>query len=1350
MSVPSPYTAGPRLADDPRGDPAAQAIASLRGYAYQLYASALAWMELRNGQELHLEVAKDYATVAKDALNAVEVKDTQASVTINLQDVRDTLDAFVDLVERNPGREVTLRFLSTAPIGVERSTKHRAGSEGALNYWRRAAAGADIAPLRQVLSELDLTPKVRAYIDARDDTALRKDFLRPLHWHCGRPPLDDLRSDLEAAIVTFGADRLHLPPSESSRISGLILERVLATVVKPLPRRLTASDLLTLFEDATRISLPRHELDALVRSLANQIAGQQSGAQSPTIEDVRILDSERDIPLPVTLAERPALVADIHGRMNRNGIAFVTGGTGFGKTILARLSARAHGGNWYVVDLRDVSAPEAAELLHRAAARFSLVNPEGIILDDLNEIEDPTVRRSLNRMMLALQRRDALCVVTAYREPSARAISELGIDPSAHVAVPDLTVEEVGQLVTAAGGDAATWAKWVHAGGEFGHPQLVQAIIVGLRARSWPQAELQSLKAYNRAPEVETEQRATRQRLVAAVPEDAKSLLYRMSLFIGRFNRPLVLAVAGLAPAIGRPGEQLDSLIGPWVDQAAQDELRISPLLVNAGKEILGPVEQEAVHRAVAEAILEPRQLDITKANAAFLHALLGKAEVPLTKFGYSILMANPRVRRMLPDWMTTLRLHRTDRPIYPEKPYLSGLLRLGQLLLLLEKENLPNIRSCWNALIVELEQETNIKARERFEFIILSKVLVHSPFASAIPGWIEAVLRFHELSAVRPEGKKLLESMKQPVDGKPSPSPVGMFFITQAHGVLTVANLGAAFDKFDALTPDQRQFLFADVFAIPGDFGMLVNHAWLEEHKTGNIDWLTCAQLYERMAAQAQSWGYRELALRCHVARGVMFDEYGSADDRALKALDEAEKSLGADPVLSRARAKILYRRKDHAGALKLLREAAAGTALNDPVERTFMLREAGISAGELGAWADARKWFAAARESACLAKGIGMRPMAVGLRADEAIAAFRSNDASASLTGMDLVLEELDTVDSKKSIKGAYCHRVVGHTILWLYGQTTMQRVTIAGEDFGMVPGMCSNSEPPDLRDLPLASRDYLRYFLAEAEIATGATAGIVSGLRQRLKNRAIPAMEIGVRNASLARAIKEHDAPGFVQHLTAWVDADLYLKANIAALQGMGPTTPAYGEIESATPERWQTSEALLVIEDALLSFGLAAALAGNHAVIASLHDRWAETMPEGFPGGRILKIMAKDEMPGDRLEDQIAAQVRKVAQNTGLDPDDIFVAGLRFTEAVKRSNFKRHLEPTLCTWTKQRWQYALDEQRFLLRNPLQTSTAIEHAVASDKADLNSTGRILLAAEPAVRSQLGQSFRDYLQAL
>jgi hypothetical protein len=45
MPLPTPFSAGPRLSGPPLGDPATQAVASLRGYAYQLYASGLAWLD---------------------------------------------------------------------------------------------------------------------------------------------------------------------------------------------------------------------------------------------------------------------------------------------------------------------------------------------------------------------------------------------------------------------------------------------------------------------------------------------------------------------------------------------------------------------------------------------------------------------------------------------------------------------------------------------------------------------------------------------------------------------------------------------------------------------------------------------------------------------------------------------------------------------------------------------------------------------------------------------------------------------------------------------------------------------------------------------------------------------------------------------------------------------------------------------------------------------------------------------------------------------------------------------------------------------------------------------------------
>jgi hypothetical protein len=351
--------------------------------------------------------------------------------------------------------------------------------------------------------------------------------------------------------------------------------------------------------------------------------------------------------------------------------------------------------------------------LELALGSLSLSNPAGIILDDLNEIEDPTVRRTLSRFLAALRRRDALCLITCYREPSARAFSELGIDRAGHLGVPDLTVEEVGALVTAAGGDSATWANVVHMAGAFGHPQLVQAVISGLRARSWPKDALGRLKAFERSADVEAERLATRRRLVSAVPEEGSTLLYRISLLLDRFDRALVLALGALNPAVGNPGEQLDTLIGPWIELVGQGRLRVSPLLQNAGQEILTAEEQPLVHRTAAEQIVAGRAINVDKANSAFLHGLLGKSELSLMKLAYAVIRADAETRRILSEWILALRLHRMDCPIYPDKPTLSLTLRFAQFLLVAGSENVAAIRKCSQVLKEELNEEPDTTVRK-------------------------------------------------------------------------------------------------------------------------------------------------------------------------------------------------------------------------------------------------------------------------------------------------------------------------------------------------------------------------------------------------------------------------------------------------------------------------------------------------------------------------------------------------------------------------------------------------------------------------------------------------------------
>ena len=101
---------------DPQADKTRQAVRALGGYAYQCVTAASAWINIKKEGRLYLEVAEDYALLAKKTLYAKQVKDTKKSgpVTLNDSGVRKAIQSFVDLVERNPEIDIQLHFMTTS------------------------------------------------------------------------------------------------------------------------------------------------------------------------------------------------------------------------------------------------------------------------------------------------------------------------------------------------------------------------------------------------------------------------------------------------------------------------------------------------------------------------------------------------------------------------------------------------------------------------------------------------------------------------------------------------------------------------------------------------------------------------------------------------------------------------------------------------------------------------------------------------------------------------------------------------------------------------------------------------------------------------------------------------------------------------------------------------------------------------------------------------------------------------------------------------------------------------------------------------------------------------------------
>jgi len=401
------FTPGPSFDSAPAGDKERQAIDSLRGYAYQIAASTVAWLDLDDTARLYLEVAEDYATLAADKLNAVQVKDTKASgaITLNSQSVRDAIAHYVDLVARNQQRTVQLHFLTTSDITKERRVADRPGGEAGLIYWRKAAMGADVRPLRAILESSNFSDETREFILSRDDEALRRDLFRNVHWQCGQLDFSALLRELEERLVVLGTDRYRLRAPESRQLANVLMYHVLRkSVWKDANERvLTRADLDTAVHAATSVTLQRSAVDAIIAdraasALSGALAGGAQASLTLASSDLAYLVLSSDIPPPRGIISRPTVKSDISRVLAAQGLVFLVGGTGVGKSLLGRDVAGEFAGSFILADVRDATAVEARWRLNAIVGRLGATASRALIVEDLNHLEDTSVLLSLGAM----------------------------------------------------------------------------------------------------------------------------------------------------------------------------------------------------------------------------------------------------------------------------------------------------------------------------------------------------------------------------------------------------------------------------------------------------------------------------------------------------------------------------------------------------------------------------------------------------------------------------------------------------------------------------------------------------------------------------------------------------------------------------------------------------------------------------------------------------------------------------------------------------------------------------------------------------------------------------------------
>jgi hypothetical protein len=1298
------FGTGARL-EEPRGDEARQAVAALRGYTYQLHAAALAWLGLQDGEFLHLEVAEDYAVASREALSGTQVRDTAASgrLTLHSAYVRQTIDSFVDLRARNPGRRLSLHYLTTSELGQERGGEIEGG---ALQSWRRAASGGDVTLLRRAILQLDLAVETKEWLEGLSEQAFRSEFLAQIHWQCGAPPLAGLRDDLESGLVEFVASTRRLPGQVGRDVAPAVVEKVLMTSVSE-DRRLRRADLLDLVDRAAMVTVPlRHVLpDPQAMQFARQA----------------LLVPLVDMPFPQLVAPRSALVATIGDSLAASGVALLWGGTGLGKSLVARLAATATGEDWAIVDFRDLGPAESAARLELVLGEVSVGSKRSLIVDDLNEQDHPTVRSRLSRLVAAQRRRDARVIVTHYLRATPALVHALGADATASIEVPYFNELEVTDLLRLVGGTPAHVAPVLRATAE-GHPQLTVAMLLQLSREGWP--VLDDEQVLDRGPtDLELERRVARRMLLRNTDETMRTLLFRTTLVRGAFDRETALGLGSIYPVVATPGLVLDRLVGPWIEQAHGQRLRVSPLLQNAAEEVLSSDQCRTIHLTIARNLLERETLSVLDAGTLLHHALRSRDGRTVSGLAVTLIGAGTEALDVLAPYLAELASLSTTEPILPAAASASAQLRLGQLLFALASGDVTLGVRCRQAL----ERETATATMgSSFELLTLSKVLLSSNAGVFFPDWLAMLARADELIQAHPSLSAL--QMRGP-DVTPGPHGTGVFLATQLQSIETVRAFKALMEGLDTYSAEFRERALSSFRTGHGDLGILVNHGWLRESRKPGFDWEQAGADYDYCSQIAARWGNQTLAVRCVIAQSICYDESGGDPDRALQCLVDAETRLGFDIALVRARAKVHWGRREHSTALPLLAEAAR-VGGQDPVEQAFIAREAGISAAALGRWVDARGWFNRASQIIWGSPTRVTRAMAIGLKADAAHAAFQAGDPRGALEGFREAVLALPTIDPDGELSEAYCHRVVRHAVLWL-----VEALLPPGDgDMGWnyQAGMCSNPEPLEIiRTHPLGHIDVALYLLARADWALAEPTGFHRSFRDLLTEGPILTQEVSLAIFEDRQALEHHDPWDFSERVIRHAAVKRLLQGGLQPDESL--IAPRRGSIPDEPLDRSASEDLLDSGADYVLSFAIATTL-------AELEQPLDEVREAGLTDPRLSGLrdvfdrLGNPSGPANSQNEGVASTVSTLRNGPLSNPAEAWYAGAWLLIHLGSSQFCAYLEPAVVAWIFATWSRFTAESRFRLILPSVNCDPVERQLATSERGIQSAATLLLAAAPA----------------
>ena len=1337
-------------------DPTRDASASMGGYWAQVWRSVLVWLSLGDEERLFLEGAEDFDRIGPLGAEAVQVKNVVGNVTLRSQDAIDAIGHAWEHRQRNPDRAVRFRFLSIGGIGVEHRAPFGAGL-GGLQLWRDARVSQDPAfrmlSARKLadflLAEGKLTNPVQTFIRGATDDVLWAELIAPLDWDLDAATTTEVVAEVKDALVVLG-QTLSVSAPQAELVAEHLCAHANETATRQKDRILTRADLLRLFAEKTRISLPAAFADQLFAALERQFPG--AGAVPTAIGGAAVAIS-RPAPAPPRYFARVALLEDIDGRLSRRGALVLEGGTGVGKSTAAAGYVAAAGAPWGWVDLRGAETQTLANILHRVSAELVVdAGLAGLVLDDITLPADPRpLEAGLARIKAVLGARGGRLIITSAAPWPQRLRQTLDLDVDGVLGVEHFARAEIEAYLLDRGcppESAPTWAGFIELH-TLGHAQLVHARVATLQSDGFPEPILEDLPA---TPHDIAEARTEARRLVSTLAPSARDLVYRLSLMTVAFTRPQVMAIAALAPPIDEPGLVLDSLVGPWLEVIIDGLYRTSPLLQGMGGDVNGSDWALDAHRNIGRALSAFRTVTPTDVSAILYHATASRDWGTIARMSYGLLRADGETWSALAEslaWFTLIGTGAAANFVQAD-PFSRFLFRLLQYRIAAARAESDKAAQIWALFDAELPSDTTDDPLLMARYFFLATVLMRSEVAVPLATFVDIGLEYIVLSdrfavLLEEAASDEFDRLMAGPDGRPDKAGVAGYSLT-AH-LSDRAGLDALLTACEGRDESALRRLLWFVGGRETTGGIILDRAWLDEGKAIAPDWSACRASFERVYAFAQRLSLPGLAHAA--ARNICRLVAMNLKDRpsAIALADAFAAEIGWSPGLENEKASVLLDSGSEVQALSIWRRLLPTWTARDEfdLQITHSNRLAAIAAARLDLWAEAADWLKTAQATA----GHDQGPYHAGLIVDEAYARWKAGNTAAALDRLVAGVSAIDALAPDAIDRKAFMVRKrAGHVIMYMARAAAGHTLADLLEP---PPATCSLLEVLDTPDLPPTSSDGLWSLVVEFELEADLGDAILRVHENHLRASPFGLVRMSFGMTRIRQRLRALTFADFVEVAADWTEAFAlcrlyYMPGGLSGADPLPEGTPPVDPIDLD----------VTVIKTVLLNavFALTARAEVTDAMIADWRasaDRagllgevagWLDFMGQALVARSVNVRLAVQSAPIDWTWGIIANL--QLAADSDVTADELFGVHINWIRALRIVNAAFFALGDVEALITRQW-LALS-----LRNPEVTITRLAAAFANPASGWPKIGQVLLAASDLLPAPADADIVAELQAL